>query len=78
MEKCPVCPGTLKEAKIRLSITGVDIGSFDGSKCDRCGIEFLNEKSDLEAERIAKEKGLFGFKAPKGKAPCKVPIKHSH
>lgn len=75
MERCPHCPGRMQEAKLRMKIAEVDIGSFDGVRCNRCGAEFLEEESSIEIEKIAKEKGLFG----RNKLPVKcegLPIRH--
>lgn len=60
METCPICSGILRGAKVAIEISGCDIGSFDGMRCEKCGEEFLSPESVNAAHAVALNKNLFG------------------
>jgi len=57
---CPLCGGTLVEAKVRIAIVGSPIGTFDGLRCSKCGEEYLAERSIQPAHDEIIRAGLFG------------------
>mgnify|MGYP001088363757 CR=1 FL=1 len=65
MEECPLCSGRLAEAKVTVEISGVELGEFDGLRCQRCQEQFLLPNSMDLAHAVALSKNLFGIlKAP--------------
>ena len=59
---CPVCgKGVLRPGKIREEMFGVDLGTYDGEICDKCGESFLTSQSMDQVEVRAKELGLWGL-----------------
>lgn len=59
---CPACgKGTLRSGAVREEMFGVDLGTYPGEICNRCGESFLSsEDTDKVAER-AKELGIWGL-----------------
>ncbi len=61
-EKCPVCgKGHLRPGRIREEMFGVDLGTYDGEICDRCGESFLGASAMRQVEERAKEVGICGL-----------------
>jgi ribosomal protein S27AE len=59
---CPVCgKEVLRRALIREEMFGVELGTFDGERCSKCGETFLSAKSVQAIEAKAKELGLWGL-----------------
>jgi len=60
--RCPACgKGTLRPGTGHEEMFGVDLGTYLGEICDRCGESFLSsENMDKLAER-AKELGIWGL-----------------
>lgn len=58
---CPMCGGKIVEAKVRVAISGSPVGQFDGYRCERCGEEFLAERSLEPAHEEVVRSGLFGI-----------------
>jgi len=61
MEECPICSGRLREAKVTVEISGIELGSFDGLRCDKCGEQLLLPESMNLAHALALNKNLFGI-----------------
>lgn len=61
MELCPVCEvGTLTPARVSERWLGVDLGTYDGSRCSSCGEEILDAAATQAIERRAKAAGIWG------------------
>ena len=64
MTKCPICEkGVLKSSKEKHVLFGVDLGTYSGEKCTKCGEIFTDENEMKEIEQSAKEKGIWGLSA---------------
>jgi len=61
MLTCPVCDSKLKKGKVREEYLGHELGEFEGFICTKCGETLLTEKSVIEAQKKAKELGIFGL-----------------
>ncbi len=54
------CGKEAKEGKIRVKVYGIDIGEFEGYRCE-CGEEWFDEETVGEIEKRTKEIGIFGL-----------------
>lgn len=62
MTTCPNCgKGTLRKAKVREAMFGVDLGEFPGERCAACGETYLDEAAAAELERRARAAGIWGL-----------------
>lgn len=62
MVKCPICgKGSLRKAKIRESMFGVDLGEFPAEVCSCCGESFTDAETTRKIEEAAKKKGVWGL-----------------
>lgn len=62
LQRCPVCnKGVLRRGTIREEMFGVELGTYPGEICDRCGESFLSAASMDKIEERAKELGLWGL-----------------
>ena len=62
MVKCPSCEkGTLRRGKVKESMFGIDLGTYDGEICSKCNETFLDSKAMQKIEKKAKEKGVWGI-----------------
>lgn len=62
VERCPVCgKGALRPKRVHEEMFGVDLGTYEGEVCDRCGETFLGSKAMDAIEARAKELGLWGL-----------------
>lgn len=62
MVKCPICgKGTLRKAKIRESMFGVELGEFPAEVCTCCGESFTDQETTRKIEEAAKAKGVWGL-----------------
>lgn len=60
--RCPVCgKGVLRSERVREEMFGVDLGTYEGEVCDKCGESFLSSESMERVEVRAKELGLWGL-----------------
>ncbi len=57
---CPYCDADLRIAQRSDSFRGVHFGEFEVYACPGCKRFFFGRKANLEIERIAKQKGLWG------------------
>lgn len=63
-EKCYICEkGNLEKKKVDYIFIGENLGKFEAEVCPVCGEQFFNEKTSLEVEKIAKQRGLWGMEA---------------
>jgi len=59
---CPICnKGILEKKRIQEVIHGVDLGIFPAEVCSKCGESFTDKKVTIAMERVAKEKGIWGW-----------------
>jgi hypothetical protein len=57
MVRCLVCEkGTLHKGKVRETQFGVELGKFEGEKCDKCNETFLSGAAMKEIEKKARLK----------------------
>lgn len=61
--ECPVCEGKLRRVKREFIYSDIVLGEFEAEACDRCGEVFFTEASSDEIDRLAKERGIWGFEA---------------
>lgn len=61
--ECPVCEGKLRRVKREFIYGDIVLGEFEAEACDRCGEVFFTEASSDEIDRLAKERGIWGFEA---------------
>ncbi len=62
MTTCPVCEkGTLKPVKEKHVLFGVDLGTYPGEKCSKCGEVFTDSSIMQKIEAVAKQKGIWGL-----------------
>lgn len=62
MTKCPICEkGTLRPAKEKHVMFGINLGTYPGEKCNKCGEVFTDAKVMEKIEKIAKQKGIWGL-----------------
>lgn len=55
-----ICGKEAKKGKISVKVYGIDIGQFEGYKCE-CGEELFDEKTVGEIEKRSMELGIFGL-----------------
>ena len=55
-----ICGKEAKKGKISVKVYGIDIGQFEGYKCE-CGEEWFDEKTVDEIEKRSMELGIFGL-----------------
>jgi len=55
-----ICGKEAKKGKISVKVYGIDIGEFEGYKCE-CGEEWFDEKTVDEIEKRSMELGIFGL-----------------
>ena len=61
-EKCPVCGrGVLRQKRVKETMFGVDLGTYDAEVCNDCGEVFFTAQSVDAIEVRARELGLWGI-----------------
>ncbi len=62
MVKCPICEkGTLHRGKVTETLFGIELGVFDGEKCNHCKETFLGAQDMKKIESKAKALGIWGL-----------------
>lgn len=62
MTKCPICEkGTLKKVMEEHKLFGVNLGTYPGEKCMKCGEVFTDSSVMEKIEFVAKQKGIWGL-----------------
>lgn len=60
--RCALCDkGTLRRARIREQMFGVDLGLYHGYRCSNCGETYLDERQMDVLEERAKAAGVWGL-----------------
>jgi hypothetical protein len=61
-EVCPLCErGTLRRAKVRETMFGVDLGEFDADVCNACEERIFDEAAAKLMEARARKAGIWGL-----------------
>jgi hypothetical protein len=61
-ERCPICgKGELRAGPVHEEMFGVDLGTYDGEVCNKCGESFLGSEAMRAIEVRAKELGIWGL-----------------
>ena len=59
---CPACnKGKLRPVQEKHVLFGVDLGTFPGEKCDKCGEVFTDAAIVEKIQTLAKQKGIWGL-----------------
>ena len=66
--RCPACgKGTLRPGAIHEEMFGVDLGTYPGEICDRCGESFQSSENMGKIAERAKELGIWGLASKKSR-----------
>lgn len=59
--KCVFCNSETREKRVDYSEMGVNLGSFKGEVCTKCGEAFFDSETARKIQLKSKELGLFGL-----------------